>query len=66
MNPILQYIFHFNPYTKQWACVDRNAYVKYMNGEASEQEVVYASSLRTLLTLFPDGPTQSSAEKEES
>lgn len=61
---IQQCIFHFNPYTQLWACVERSAYVKYMNGQAGFNEVVYAPSIQTLLTLFPDGPTQSAAEEK--
>lgn len=64
MKPIYHYVFHFNPYTKQWACVDREFYNEYLNGTAPYQGVTYADSIETLLTQFTDGPTQNSPEEE--
>lgn len=61
MESIYLYVFHYNPYRKQWACVKRNAYTEYLNGMASYKDVVYADSIDTLLTQFTDGP-----EKEKN
>lgn len=67
MNPeILQYIFHYNPYNKQWACVNRAGYIDYMNGMASYKDVVYADSISTLLSQFSNDTTKNTTEEKEA
>lgn len=61
---IQQYIFHYNPFRKQWACVDRAAYQQYMNGFASYEDVVYSDSIEFLLSMF--NPTPDDSQKKES
>lgn len=63
---ILQYIFHYNPHTKQWACVNRKGYMAYMNGMASYEDVVYADSVYTLLSQFHNDPKKNTAEEKEA
>lgn len=68
MKPINQYIFHYNSYTKLWACVDREHYVDYMNGKISYEHATYSESIDNLLTMFnpiPD-PYDNASQKEDS
>lgn len=64
MKPIYCYVFHYNSYTKQWAAIDRDYYTDYLNGTISYEHVTYADTISTLLTLFPDGPTQDESKEE--
>ena len=68
MKPISQYIFHYNSYTALWACVDREHYVGYMNGNISYEHVTYSESIESLLNMFNPIPDSydSPKEKEES
>jgi hypothetical protein len=61
---IQQHVFHFNPYTKQWACVHRDFYMQYLNGNAPYDSVVYAKTINPLLSMFTDdGSQKESTEK---
>jgi hypothetical protein len=62
---MIQFIFHYNPYNKQWACVHRDGYLDYMNGKASYEHVFYADSIDTLLTLFQDDLKKNDSTQDE-
>lgn len=53
MNPgtnILQdYLFHYNPYSKEWNAFKREDKEKYFNGEIMKNEVIKAKSFSTIL-----------------
>lgn len=66
METIYLHVFHYNPFTKKWACINRNAYTQYLNGIASNKDVTYADSIDELLTQFNDGPTEKKESTEES
>lgn len=53
---IYEFIFHYNPYRKAWAAVNRNAYTDYMNGIYDPEKVFFNESFSILLTLFKDAP----------
>ena len=39
------YLYHYNPYTKKWACFSRDDYRNYFNGEKSIKRIGYGDSL---------------------
>jgi hypothetical protein len=39
------YLYHYNPYNKKWACFCRDDYRNYFNGEKPIQKIGYGNSL---------------------
>jgi len=49
MNILYDYLFHFNPYTKEWNAFKREDKEKYFNGEITSSEVLKAKKFNVLL-----------------
>jgi hypothetical protein len=49
MNILYDYLFHFNPYSKEWNAFKREDKEKYFNGEQTKSEVLRAKNFSTLL-----------------
>ena len=68
---LYHYVFHFNPYTKEWAAIHRNHYSIYWNDR--EALVLRNTDLEVLkqlvrdlpLTLFTAAPTYENTTKKE-
>jgi hypothetical protein len=51
-NEILNgWVFHFNPFTKNWVAINRNDYLEYWNNHKSKK-VIKSSSIQTLVELI--------------
>ena len=46
-----QWVFHFNPYTKEWNAFLRTHYLSYFNGMAGDKDVFKSSSMGELLKM---------------
>jgi hypothetical protein len=44
---LIDYVFHYNPYRKQWAAVHRDHYLEYFNGKY--EFVEFHGSINTLV-----------------
>ena len=49
MNILYDYLFHFNPYTKEWNAFKREDKEKYFNGEITSNEILKAKKFNVLL-----------------
>lgn len=50
-NYLYDWVFHFNPYTKQWAAVPRETYSEYWN-DANHPNVIRSKKFETLLDIL--------------
>jgi hypothetical protein len=48
---LYNWVFHFNPYTKQWAAIPRDLYNQYWD-DCDLEGVVKSSKLSTLLEII--------------
>ncbi len=48
---LYDWVFHYNPYTKQWAAIPRDLYTKYWDNYNLEG-IIRSSSHKTLLEII--------------
>jgi hypothetical protein len=58
MNILYDYLFHFNPYTKEWNAFKREDKEKYFNGEQTSNEILRAKTFNVLLGYLRTQKTQ--------
>lgn len=48
---LYDWVFHFNPYTNQWAAIPKNSYNDYWNEHESEC-IIRSTSFNTILEIL--------------
>ena len=48
---LYDWVFHYNPYTKQWSAIPRDSYKEYWN-DTNMKGVIKSSSHKTLLEIL--------------
>ena len=48
---LIDWVFHFNPYTKLWAAINRSNYSEYWN-DSDSKNIIRSKEINTLVELI--------------